>query len=309
MAMDARKIVLAPEGPPAATADGAAIRATRIGIRALSAIAPGAAAQLAERLWFTPPRARIRDELRAQLTTGARSTLDVDGRSVTVWRWGKGPAVILVHGWGGFGAQMLPFVEPLTRAGFEAIIFDAPAHGESGPSKHGKRKTTLFEFAYVLDALAESSPNLAGVVAHSGGATAAAWALSKTKWRTQTAVFVAPMGSPLTYRAMFQRAIGLGARAIAQFNANTERRFGFRWKDFEVPDMAARFTPPPSLLVHDRDDAETSWKESAAIAEAWPGSALMLTDGLGHRRVLRDPAVVKRIVDFISTRGRSELSK
>jgi pimeloyl-ACP methyl ester carboxylesterase len=57
---------------------------------------------------------------------------------------------------------------------------------------------------------------------------------------------------------------------------------------------------PPLLLVHDRQDAETSWADSAAIAQAWPGSRLVTTTGLGHRRILRDPAVVAEVVGFVA---------
>jgi hypothetical protein len=38
----------------------------------------------------------------------------------------------------------------------------------------------------------------------------------------------------------------------------------------------------------------------AAIAAAWPGAELVTTEGLGHRRILRDPAVVARVTDFLA---------
>jgi hypothetical protein len=36
------------------------------------------------------------------------------------------------------------------------------------------------------------------------------------------------------------------------------------------------------------------------IAAAWPGARFMKTQGLGHGRILRDPAVVEAAVAFIS---------
>jgi hypothetical protein len=35
------------------------------------------------------------------------------------------------------------------------------------------------------------------------------------------------------------------------------------------------------------------------IAAAWPGARWLMTRGLGHRRILRDPATVQAVVDFI----------
>jgi pimeloyl-ACP methyl ester carboxylesterase len=117
-------------------------------------------------------------------------------------------------------------------------------------------------------------------------------------------VFIAPMASPTAYKKMFHEALGLDERVLRRFTEITSRRFGFQWEDLEVPGMAARTTTPPLLVVHDREDVETSWEEGAAIAEAWPRSLLHTTTGLGHRRVLRDPAVVEAVTAFVAAQSR-----
>jgi pimeloyl-ACP methyl ester carboxylesterase len=58
---------------------------------------------------------------------------------------------------------------------------------------------------------------------------------------------------------------------------------------------------PPLLLIHDRQDAETGWADSDAIARAWPGARLVTTTGLGHRRILRDPAVIAEVAGFLGS--------
>ena len=299
MPIDARKVVLAPEGG-VPTPTGVAINGMRLGFRALSAVAPGTAARLATQLWFRPPRPKIHPLARSFMRTGERSTMLVQGRPVAVWTWGSGPAVLLVHGWGGYGGQMQPFVEPLVRAGHQAIIFDAPAHGESGPSQLGERRTTLFDFAFVVDAIGRERRNLAGIIAHSGGSTAVAWALLTAEWNAKALSFIAPMASASAYRTLFHRALGLSEDVERRFIDITSRQLKFRWEDLEVPQMATRIKTPPLLVVHDRNDSETSWSEGAAIAEAWPQSLLHTTEGLGHRRVLRDPAVVEAVTSFVT---------
>ncbi len=238
----------------------------RAGFRALSAVTPDTAARLATQLWFRPPKPRIHPASAKFMKTGDRSTMLVQERPVAVWTWGSGPAVLLVHGWGGYGGQMQYFVEPLVRAGYQAIIFDAPAHGESGPSQLGGRRTTLFDFAYVIDAFGRRHGSLAGIVAHSGGSTAVAWALLTADWKVGAASFIAPMASPSAYRTIFHRALGLSEDVERRFTDITSRQFGFRWEDLEVPEMAHRMKTPPVLVVHDRNDNETSWAEGAAIA-------------------------------------------
>src|SRR5690349_22396214 len=116
----------------------------RFWLRFLSAVAPRQAARVGARLWFRVGQLPISPEGRATLDTGERFGLRTKDSRVTGWRWGSGPAVLLMHGWGGRAEQMLPFVEPLVRAGHRVIAFDAPSHGESGPSALGPRSATLF---------------------------------------------------------------------------------------------------------------------------------------------------------------------
>jgi pimeloyl-ACP methyl ester carboxylesterase len=69
---------------------------------------------------------------------------------------------------------------------------------------------------------------------------------------------------------------------------------------FDVPELGRAVAMPPTLIVHDRDDASTPVADGAAIAAAWTGSRLSVTSGLGHRRLLRDPDVVAEVVEFVS---------
>jgi pimeloyl-ACP methyl ester carboxylesterase len=56
----------------------------------------------------------------------------------------------------------------------------------------------------------------------------------------------------------------------------------------------------PLLLVHDKQDEITPYVSSLALKRAYPAAELMTTEGLGHRKILRDPAVIQRIVDFVA---------
>jgi pimeloyl-ACP methyl ester carboxylesterase len=208
--------------------------------------------------------------------------------------------VLLMHGWGGHAAQLHAVVEPLTRAGYQVIACDAPSHGASGPGRLGSRRATLFDFADTLLAVSRDHAEIAGVIAHSGGCAAAAWALVQTpNWPVKRMVFIAPFGSPERYMAVFQGALGLSDAALSRFKRDTERQLGFRWIDFEVPAMADRVRTPPLLVIHDRDDRETAWQDGADIAARWPQATLHTTTGLGHNRILRDAAVSELAVRFV----------
>ena len=55
----------------------------------------------------------------------------------------------------------------------------------------------------------------------------------------------------------------------------------------------------PLLIVHDRDDDDTSYADGVTLSEAWPGARMLSTSGLGHRRILREPSVIEAATRFI----------
>ena len=273
----------------------------RLGFRLLSAVAPRRAATLGARLWFAVPRPRISEDARRFLATGEPFETSVGGTPVAGWKWGRGDPVLLMHGWGGYAAQLQAFVEPLVRAGFQAVALDAPSHGMSGPSQLGPKHATLFDFADAMLAVSRQMPAIAGVIAHSGGCAAAAWALRQhPTWPVRQMVFIAPFGSPARYMNVFQHMVGLSDRAMRRFRADTERQFRFQWKDLEVVAIADVVKTPPLLVVHDKEDRETAWQDGADIAARWPNATLQTTTGLGHNRILRDNSVVSSTVMFLA---------
>jgi hypothetical protein len=52
-------------------------------------------------------------------------------------------------------------------------------------------------------------------------------------------------------------------------------------------------------VIHDRDDTDVPFAHGEEIVGAWTGSRLESTSGLGHRALLRDPAVVGWAVEFL----------
>jgi pimeloyl-ACP methyl ester carboxylesterase len=275
----------------------------KLWLRFLSAVAPRAAARAGARLWFRVGRLPIAPEARAVLDSAERFEVRTKDSPVVGWRWGSGPAVLLMHGWGGRATQMLPFVEPLVKSGHCVIAFDAPSHGDSGPSALGPKSATLFDFSDALAAASDGAGPMAAVIAHSGGCAAAAWTMVRFPgWRPARMVFVAPFGSPARYMKIFSQMLGLSEKAMEYFRANTEAQFNLKWADFEVAKLPDRVATPPLLIFHDKNDRETSWQDGADIAASWPNARLETTTGLGHNRILRDPNVVTSAVAFIASR-------
>ena len=272
----------------------------RAGMRGLSRVAPALAVELFDRVWFTPPRPRPNAEAARWLARGESMRFRVHGQPVRAWSWGKGPTVLLVHGWGGNAAQMRVLAEALLQRGLRVVAFDAPAHGRSGPSRLGGRRVSMIEIADALRVVAAGVGPLAGLVAHSGGCTAAGLALREGWAGPERAVFVAPFALPSQAVASFARAIGASAAVTSRFSQRVQLRFGRAWTDFDMTGLPSLRALPEALVVHDGGDREVPASHGRALAAAWPGARWQQTTGLGHRRLLRDPDVVSAIAGFIA---------
>jgi pimeloyl-ACP methyl ester carboxylesterase len=284
----------------AATEKSTNVRLTifRALFRGLCAIAPGIAAGLAVALFRRPPRHQDSESERATLEGGERLDVSLDGSPLAVWRWGRGPAILLVHGWGSRGSRLAPFIAPLTEAGFSVVAFDAPGHGASGG-----RLSSLPQFISAIQAVARAVGEIEAVVAHSMGGAAAALAMGRGL-AARRAVFLAPAADPAGYSERFAAMVGLTPAVLARMRRDIERRFGQAWEEFDVL-RAARTMTAPLLVFHDRDDRNVPWTDGAAIVSAWPGAELVSTAGLGHTRITQDPAVVSRAVAFLAESRRA----
>ncbi len=261
--------------------------------RALGTLAPELTGRLAHALFFRTPPPQTSPRLQKVLGTGRTFTVTRGRRQVAAWTWGRGPAVYLLHGWGGRGGQLGAFVPALVEAGFSAVAFDAPGHGATGG-----RRSSAPEFADALAAVVAAHAPAHAIVAHSLGAVGAALSLDRGL-TARAAVFVAPAAGPEPYLRLFADALGLPPAAVLAMRRHTERRLGIRFEQLEVCRMAGRLSVP-LLVVHDQEDREVSWREGAAIARAWPGARLVTTAGLGHRRILWDAKVVQQVVGFVA---------
>jgi pimeloyl-ACP methyl ester carboxylesterase len=95
------------------------------------------------------------------------------------------------------------------------------------------------------------------------------------------------------------QALSLSDSVRTNVERRLARRFGVAPEALHVAKVAPNMRTP-LLLVHDQDDREVPFACGEAIAESWPGATLIRTQGLGHRRILRDPKVIEQAVRFVA---------
>jgi pimeloyl-ACP methyl ester carboxylesterase len=264
-------------------------------------VLPGPAGRLARDLWFAAPRRMAALPVPAG---GESFEVEAQGHVVRGQVWGDGPdaatrTVYLMHGWGGRGSQFGAMVEPLLAAGHRVVILDAPAHGASDHGPAGPRRTNGVEFAKALDAVFARFGPAEAVVAHSLGAIATYLALRFGWLGTKKLVVIAPLVESQALADQFQTALGFGARTRRAFEQSVLAWVGIPVAEFDARVQAAHVDPLPTLVITDRGDRQTPYADVVDFAESIH-APLVTTEGLGHRKILRDRHVIACVVDFVA---------
>lgn len=253
-------------------------------------LAPRAGGRLALELWRRPGGpAPVRPEERAVHEAARRGSVD----GVATYAWGDGARpVLLVHGWGARASRWAETVTTLAAAGHSAVAYDAWGHGATpGPVR------PITDHQHVIAELDRQHGPFAGVVAHSFGVPVALYA-AREGLRADRLVAVGGMGEFGYLVDTFCARLGAGSRVNAELRA----AIAHRWFAGDA-DIWERFSARPlpgwdALVVHDAGDRVVDRRQADVLAAAL-GAELVETSGLGHGRILRDPAVLAAAVAFL----------
>jgi predicted alpha/beta hydrolase family esterase len=167
-----------------------------------------------------------------------------------------------------------------------------PGHGGS----EGKR-SSLVHFAETLQQTAALFGPVHGLVAHSFGAAASVYALSRGL-AVERAVFVAPTARFEPFWDRFREGLGIPEGVLQEALSHAEQWLEARIADMRPLDLATRMETP-LLILHDADDREVAIEEGQDLASHWTGAIFRESRGLGHNRILRDPAIATASIDFL----------
>ncbi len=259
-------------------------------------VMPGTVGRWTARRMITPQRRRASGVESEVPDAGAARelVLDCGGLQLRGRQWGPvgRPPVLLAHGWEGRAEDLSRFVGPLLRHGFQVVAMDAPAHGRSAGTR-----TDVQHYARALACIADRLGPLHAVVAHSIGAAAASVYLGELDGRARALALIAPGGDLLDETRRVAAAIGLPPAALARLQAFLSGHFGRPLAACSTR-RAVRAIAVPALVLHDEDDRVVPVADGRAVAQALPAARFVPTRGLGHRRILRDPAVIDAVVGF-----------
>lgn len=254
----------------------------------LGHLAPEHVAGRMRRAFMTPRTLPPRQWELPLLASAERITLRF---GLSALRWGKGPTVLLMHGWEGRPTQFAALIDTLVQAGHTVVSLEGPAHGRSP----GQQANVVLFARALLEAAAELPP-LRAVIGHSMGGASVMLAL-QMGLRTEAAVSIAAPAQLLGVLRGFAKRLGMPARARAAFIRQVEQDVGMQIARLDVSGYQLEV---PGLVVHAADDELVPAGEAQLIHKAWFDSRLLLLDAGGHQRVLADPRLGQGVLELLT---------
>ena len=261
----------------------------------LQCIAPRLATSYVIKLFGTPIRFKTPEREKMMAKSAQKEMLFIPelNKKVMVYTYGYSKRkILLVHGWSGRGTQLYKIADKLLENGFMTISFDAPAHGKS----EGK-ETLMNEFITVSKFLEKKYGPFEYAIGHSLGGMAILNSIKQGLTLKKTIIIGA--GDIITdiFKG-FVKKIELKQNMVAKMQHVFFKKFGEDMDNYSAS-IAAKSVKIPTLIIHDTEDNEVPVSCAYNIRQNIEQGELLITNGLGHTRILKDNFVINSIIEFI----------
>lgn len=271
---------------------------TRQTFRVLGLLAPTIAANWAYRIWYSTRRFRESEHDKRWRTQAQLQILEHAHEKIAVYRWGEQdrPVVLCMHGWNGRASQFATIIPALLKAGYQVVAFDAPGHGKSEGTS-----TNIFRIGEVLKTVAGQHSALEAIISHSFGGMVSAYAMKHHGIPVQKLIMIASPVSTRYLLDIFAQSLCINQRVMQRLEKLIRHEFGDDVFERISAEQNLKNSELPILLIHDKQDTAVSWRNSERIVEAAANAVAIYTEGHGHRRLLRDKKLIKKMVHFIKS--------
>lgn len=263
--------------------------------RLLYRISPFLAEKFARKLFITPIKHKIpkREFLMESESTQTKLLVPTINKEIVVYAYGiSNKKILLVHGWSGRGTQLVKIADALLEKGYSTISFDAPAHGKSGT-----KTTLMLEFIESILEVEKAHGPFEFAVGHSLGGMSILNAIKKGL-QVEKAVVIGSGNSVINIVNTFVEKIGLPNKVAVLMRKSFEKKYQFDMESFSAYE-AAKEVRIPVLVIHDNNDEDIPVSEAHHLAENLSDKEVLITNNLGHRKILGDSNVIAKIVEFL----------
>jgi len=260
----------------------------------LQKINPAWATAFALRLFFKPIAFPYPQREKPWLDKWLARDLEVQGRSVRFYHLpGSGKRVLLVHGWSGRGTQMAWIAQALNEKNLDVWIMDGPGHGQSerGPS-------SLFDFMHAIHEAHRVLGTFHYGIGHSlGGLALLGAGVRGIAWEKLVMIGTPNRISDVIHR--FCNTLRVNEKVEQRMVQFLEQKYRDAVDSWAAERLLSE-ADFPGMIVHDEQDFDVPLTDTEQMIAHWPSGQIYRTAGLGHRRILLDQKVIKKVVSYVA---------
>jgi pimeloyl-ACP methyl ester carboxylesterase len=264
----------------------------------ISLISPKLITLFAAKLFTTPIKYKVP---KRELEMNHKSTqklivIPAIKKQIMVYNYGESEKkILLVHGWSGRGTQLFKIADEFLKVGYSTISFDAPAHGKS-PGK----TTIMVDFIAAILEIDKQFGPFEAVIGHSLGGMSILNAIKKG-FKVNKAVVIGSGDIVQDIMDDFVAKLKLNPSISTRLRLHFERKYKEEMNTYSAF-LAAKEISIPVLVIHDNNDLEVPVTAGINIHRHLKNGELLLTDELGHRKILGNSKVIEKTVQFIQNK-------
>jgi hypothetical protein len=214
-------------------------------------------------------------------------------KDIIVYQLGTGEKkILLAHGWSGRGTQLVKFADALVAKGYSTVSFDAPAHGKSPGNT-----TIMTDFIASIVEVDRKFGPFDAAVGHSLGGMSLLNAV-KLGLKINRLVTIGSGDKVKDILIDFVAKLELKQEFSTHLQQHFEKKYNTEMESYSAY-LAAQSITIPVLVIHDEEDNEVPVWASKNIFANLKNGELLITNNLGHRKILGNQEVIDKTINFI----------
>lgn len=264
------------------------------GLTLLQHASPKAAAEIIWHYFTMPGKTRFTKNQQKLMESAKTRQTPYQGDLIKSYRWGTGESKVLVcHGWRSKTADFRKIIETFTSEGYSVEGLDLRAHGNS-EGKH----TALPEYRDILKNHITKHGPYDIVIGYSIGALASGIVLSEMNESYQPRHYYHLAGPPYV-RYFFKDVVedvGCNETVYEAMCHLIQEHYGQSIDYFDLRIKNNELKHINTHLIYCEDDQIIPFQKGQELEECFPNASFVHTKGLGHYKIISNPAVIDYIV-------------
>ena len=265
-------------------------------INAIHKIHPKTSCWMTAKLLSVAGRKKLSGNDNAFYNGGYKKQHKIGNATFYTYAYGRGPAILMLHGWCSNGARWSSYVPQLVSLGYKVIIVDAPGHG-----KAPGRFLSVSLYVKGIKAILKSEEKWHAVITHSIAGLTGITAIgnSERKYHPTKFVMMNTFATVETMMSKFSRCLGVAEKVIKGTKEWMATYTDYPLEQFSISKHYKNIDVQ-GLLIYDTQDVVVPRAESNYILSHVQPLKSIKTEGLGHN--LRSYKIVDEVLSFVKNK-------